>query len=188
MDAAELHKMDYFIGITADNPLFSIYHASMICSIIRSNKNLDYIYTVGMPIGLNIYGIKTKALKTVCKIKEETNTEIWGYLINRPEIFNVKKIEVENKYKFKKGRLTIDETTDYHLFKELYNFFPKDAVIDVLDAFKFLKKNPQISSINNMVKQRDLDEEIKCRISHFYLKNKKKILNIKYNIYSSQLK
>ena len=30
LDAAELFGFDYFIGITADNPLFSIYHANVI--------------------------------------------------------------------------------------------------------------------------------------------------------------
>ena len=62
LDAAELFQMDYVIGITADNPLFSIYHANIISDMIRSDSNLDFIYTTGMPIGVNIYGIKTKAL------------------------------------------------------------------------------------------------------------------------------
>ena len=31
-----------------------------------------------MPIGVNIYGIKTKALKVVCSVKQEIDTEIWG--------------------------------------------------------------------------------------------------------------
>ena len=40
LDAAELFKMDYFLGITADNPLFSIYHANMISNLIMSVPNL----------------------------------------------------------------------------------------------------------------------------------------------------
>lgn len=184
LNAAILHKMDYVIGITADNPLFSIYHANLICNIFKSNKYLDYIYTVGLPIGVNIYGIKTKALKTVCEIKEQTDTEIWGYLINRPEIFNIKKIEVDDKYKISKKRMTIDEIEDYNFFNELFNSFPKESVIDVLDAFKFLKENPKIANINNAVNQKDLDEQTKTRISNFYINNKDKILNIKNKIYS----
>ena len=92
--------MDYFVGITADNPLFSIYHANLICNKIKSDKTIDFIYTSGMPIGTNIYAIKTKALKTVCSIKK-VDTEIWGYLINRPEIFNVKEIKAEDQYRIK---------------------------------------------------------------------------------------
>ena len=56
--------MDFFIGITADNPLFSIHHGNIISRMFRSDTSLDYIYTTGMPIGVNIYGIKTKSIKS----------------------------------------------------------------------------------------------------------------------------
>ena len=68
LHAAKLFDMDYFVGITADNPLFSIYHANLITNIISSDKKIDFIYTTGMPIGANIYAINTKSLKTVCQI------------------------------------------------------------------------------------------------------------------------
>ena len=183
LNAAELYGMDYFIGITADNPLFSIHHANLISKKIRSEKNIDYIFTSGLPIGANIYGLRTKALKTVCKIKKEIDTEIWGHLINRPEFFNIKEIKVQNKYKENNFRLTLDEIDDYKFFQKLYNNFSKDQVIDLLDVYKFLRKNPQISLINNHVIQRDLDEKIKKRISKFYKNNRYKILKLKKEIY-----
>jgi len=185
LNAAELFGMDYFIGITADNPLFSIHHANLISKMIKSNKSFDYIFTSGMPIGANIYGIKTKALKTVCEVKQEVDTEIWGYLINRPEIFKVKEIKVENKYKGKNYRLTLDEEDDYKFFRKLYRMFPKNEVIDLLKAYKCLEKNPELPSTNRKIIQRDLDANIKKRISKFYKKNKDKILNIKKKIYNS---
>ena len=184
LDAAELFQMDYVIGITADNPLFSIYHANIISDMIRSDGNLDFIYTTGMPIGVNIYGIKTKALKTVCSIKEEVDTEIWGYLINRPEIFNVQEIKVDNEYQCENYRMTLDEINDYKFFTQLYNMFPKDGVIELLDAYQCLQQKPEIAAINSMVVQRDLDEDVKKRISKFYEDNKGKILDLKKSIYS----
>lgn len=185
LDATTLFEMDYFIGITADNPLFSIYHANLIYDTIKKNSNLDFIYTTGMPIGANIYAINSKALKTVCSIKQEFDTEIWGYLINRPEIFNVKEIKVDKKYQNNNFRLTLDEIDDYNFFQKLYNGFPKKGVIDLLEAYKFLLKNPEIPNINCNVKQKDLRESIKKRISKFYIDNKDKILKLKKRIYSS---
>ena len=184
LDAAELFQMDYVIGITADNPLFSIYHANIISDMIRSDGNLDFIYTTGMPIGVNIYGIKTKALKTVCSIKEEVDTEIWGYLINRPEIFNVQEIKVDNEYQCENYRMTLDEINDYKFFSQLYSMFPKEGVIELLDAYGCLQKNSEIAAINNMVVQRDLDEDVKKRISKFYEENRDKILDLKMGIYT----
>lgn len=184
LDAAELFQMDYFVGITADNPLFSIEHANMISDMFRLDNTLDFVYTSGMPIGVNIYGIKTKALKTVCSIKEEVDTEIWGYLVNRPEIFNVKEVKVDDIYKSENYRMTLDEINDYEFFTRLYNMFPKDGVIELLDAYQCLQQKPEIAAINSMVIQRDLDEEAKERISRFYEENREKILNLKKKIYS----
>ena len=185
LDAAELFQMDYIIGITADNPLFSIYHANVIKNIFKSEENLDFVYTSGMPIGVNIYGMKTKALKTVCSIKEEIDTEIWGYLINRPEIFNVREIKVNDKYQGKDYRMTLDEIDDYKFFTELYKGFDKDDVIDIIDAYLYLERNPDIANINKSVIQKDLDEEVKKKISKFYKKNKNKILDLKKKVYLS---
>lgn len=186
LDASEKFKIDYLINVTADNPLFSIYHANFISNFIVKNNEFDFIYTSGMPIGLNISCIKTKALKTVCEIKEEIDTEIWGYLINQPKIFNIKELIVEKKYQFNKHRMTLDETDDYRFFCELYKSFPKNSVIDILSAYEILKKKPEIFKINEMVKQRDLDDEIKARISNFYKINEGKILKLKKIIYANR--
>jgi hypothetical protein len=79
--------------------------------------------------------------------------------------------------------MTLDEIDDYKFFSELYNKFPKDEVIDLLDAYHCLEKNPQIANVNKNVIQRDLDESVKKRISKFYKNNKSKILNLKKKIY-----
>jgi len=62
--------------------------------------------------------------------------------------------------------------------------FPKGGVIELLDAYRCLQENPDIATINNMVVQKDLDDDIKERISKFYEENKDKILNLKNKIYS----
>lgn len=184
LGAADLYEMDYFLGITADNPLFSIYHAKMIANIITTDDSIDFIFTSGLPIGANIYAIKTKALKTVCGIKEEIDTEIWGDLINRPEIFNVKEIKVEKKYQAKNFRMTLDEINDYKFFEKIFNNFKKEDVIDLLDAYKYLKKNPHVADINSKVIQRALNKDAKNRISKFYKKNKNKVKDFKKYVYN----
>ena len=77
-----------------------------------------------MPVGVNIYGIRTKALKLICSIKQENNTEIWGNLINQPQILNVKRLKSGKKYQNKNYRMTLDEIKDYKFFTKLYEMFP----------------------------------------------------------------
>jgi spore coat polysaccharide biosynthesis protein SpsF (cytidylyltransferase family) len=116
-------------------------------------------------------------------VKEEFDTEIWGSLIKQPKIFNVKQLKVKKKYKNKNYRMTLDEINDYKFFTKLYKMFPKDSVINILDAYKCLEENPQISNINKLVKQKDLSNDIKKRISNFYENNYHRIMNLKKNIY-----
>jgi len=97
LDASLFFGLDYFVGITADNPLFSIYHANMLVDIVRRDPSIDFVYTQGMPIGVNIYAMNVKALETVCAVKKQVDTEIWGYLIKRPEIFNVRELNVNKE-------------------------------------------------------------------------------------------
>lgn len=182
-DASLLFEFDYFIGITADNPLFSIHHANLLVDTIKRDPSLDFVYTSGMPIGVNIYAMKVKALKTVCSIKEQVDTEIWGYLINRPEIFNVLEVKATKEYIRDGYRMTLDEYDDYRFFRALYNKFPVGSVVDLLDAYDVLDANPEIFGLNKHVNQLDLSKDVKKRIDDYYKKNKEKILNIKQTIY-----
>ena len=184
LDASLLFDLDYFVGITADNPLFSINHANLLVDTIKHDPSLDFVCTSGMPIGVNIYVMKVKALKTVCRIKEQVDTEIWGYLINRPEIFNVLEVKATEEYVRDGYRMTLDEYDDYKFFKALYNKFPAGSVVDVLDAYDILDSNPEIVALNKHVKQLDLGEDVKARIDNFYQNNKDKILDIKQTMYS----
>ena len=91
-DAARLFGMDYFLSITADNPLFSIEYADLVSDCLKSN-NSDFIRIEGLPFGAFVYGLKVKAVELVCKIKGIVDTEIWGALLDRPEIFKVETIQ-----------------------------------------------------------------------------------------------
>ena len=183
LDAAEFFGFDFFISITADNPLFSIYHANLIKELLTDDPALDYVFTSGLPIGINIYGINVKALKTVCAVKKEVDTEIWGPLINRPEIFNIKKLPAEKEYIRENYRLTLDENDDYRVLKAIYENFEVDCVIDLLKAYELLDQNPSICNINSGVVQKSLSRTELLNIDNFYAQEKSKIQRIKSNIY-----
>lgn len=71
-----------------------------------------------------IYGMKVKALEVICKTKTIIDTEIWGYLINRPGIFNIKTIKIADKLNGTEFRLTLDYIEDYELIRNIYFTFP----------------------------------------------------------------
>lgn len=185
LKAAELFGLDHIICMTADNPLFSIRYANQISDSLKTDPSIDFIYTSSLPVGLNPYAVSSKALKTICLIKEEIDTEIWGPLINRPEIFNVQELPVSEIDLINIERVTLDEQKDYEFLCEIFQNFPKDYLIQEQDLKKLLASNPELSKINSSVVQRTLDQKTLKRIDDFFKNNVDKILNIKNEVYKN---
>ena len=184
-DAAKFFGLDYFLGITADNPLFSIYYSNLIVDEIKRTR-YDFIKLEGLPLGSATYGMSVKALETVCKIKTVVDTEIWGYLIDRPEIFDVKTIKVEGKLNRPELRFTLDYEEDYELINNIYNHVPHEKVLNLYNIIDYLDKNPEVAKINQDCVQLDLDEKVKEEIDRNYKENLEEIKKIKEKIYSKE--
>lgn len=181
-DAATFFGLDYIINITGENPLFSIYHANLMINKIKI-ENPDFTYISGLPIGCAVYGIKANALKIVCEVKKEIDTEIWGALINQPEYFKVAQIKAASE--FEHVRITADYKEDYSLIRKIYELQGGGASIpDFADVESLLKENSQILHINSMHKQFGLSEEKLEEIRDHYRNNSSRIAELKryYNL------
>lgn len=181
-EAATFFNLNYIINITGENPLFSIYHANLVVNQAKKEIN-DFIYIDGLPIGCAVYGIRPEALKTVCEVKKEVDTEIWGPLINRPEIFDVKKIEVDDKLKNEGLRITTDYLEDYQFIQALFSHFDQNKIPDYLEIDQLLKSKPELKEIHAGRKQMQLDNELIHKIDNYFIKNKEDILQVKSKYY-----
>jgi len=182
LDAAKFYELYYFLVITADNPLITIHYSNLIVDEIKRNK-YDFIKLEGLPLGVATYGMRVKALEVVCKIKTIMDTEIWGYLINRPEVFDIKAIKITDKLNKPELRLTLDYDEDYELIRNIYYNVPFKKVLNLYNVIDYLDKNPEIAKINQKCIQLDLDEKIKEEIDEHYKENLEEIRKIKEKIY-----
>ncbi len=182
LDAARFFDLDYFVGITADNPLFSIYYSNLIVDEIKRNHH-DFIKLEGLPFGAATYGMKVKALEVVCKVKPIADTEIWGYLIDRPEIFDVKRIKVEGKLNRPELRLTLDYEADYELINDIYCHVAFRKVLNLYDVIDYLDENPKVAKINQDCVQLDSDDKVKEEIDRYYKENLAEVKRLKNEIY-----
>ena len=182
LDAAKFYNLDYFLGITADNPLITIHYSNLIVDEIKSNK-YDFIKSEGLPLGAATYGIRAKALEVVCKIKTIVDTEIWGYLIDRPEFFDIKTINIKDKLNRPELRLTLDYEEDYELIRNIYDNVPFKKVLNLYNVIDYLDKNPEITKINQKCVQLDLNEKVKEEIERNCKENLEEIRKTKEKIY-----
>lgn len=181
-EAANFFNLDYIINITGENPLFSIYHANLVVNQVKKGKN-DFVYIDGLPIGCAVYGIRKEALMTVCEVKKEVDTEIWGPLINRPEIFNVEKIEVSEDLRNPDLRITTDYLEDYFFLQSIFSHFEKKYIPDFMEVHQLLNQKPELKNINANRKQAYLDPKILEKIDEYFIENKEAILKVKSKHY-----
>lgn len=170
LGAAQFFDMDYFVNITGENPLFSIEYANVIAEELRSG-HYDFIQVSGLPVGCACYGLGVKALEIVCQIKKEVDTEIWGLLINRPDIYRVKEIHVEDIYQIGESRLTTDYIEDYLMLSRIFSYFDSDYCPSYLEVVQLLTNKPEILQLNAMRKQAAVDPAMAVRIDKFYEDN-----------------
>lgn len=183
-DAATFFDLDYIVNITGENPLFSIYHANIVVNLAKMEK-YDFINLKGLPIGCAVYGIRPEALRTVCEVKEEIDTEIWGPLINRPDIFKVKEVEVEEYFTRPGLRITTDYPEDYRFISAIYKQFLPGAIPNLSEVMKTLQEQPQLLEINSKKEQASLPAGIMDKIDDFYKNNREKVLEIKKKYYKN---
>jgi len=157
LDAAKHYGYDAFVSITADNPLFSIHISNVLIEMYNKNK-YDFISVKGLPMGCATYFLDVKALEIVDYIKQDSDTEIWGPFINRPDFFNIGALNVENHFD-ESIRLTLDYKEDYILIKKIYSCFPKNHIPDIFETNNLLLKNPDFLNININRKQTSVSSE-----------------------------
>jgi len=177
-DAAKYFRIDNFLSVTADNPLFCVYHANRLSNLIRMNPATDYAYLTGLPIGAALYALRTRAVDVVCKIKEEADTEIWGPFINRPEFFNVASLDAQEGWACD-ARLTLDEPCDFEFISQLTNCIPgKVSDLDLPSISRILKEKPELRSINSNIIQRALAPDFMQKIDSVFVNKKEEILEL----------
>ncbi len=163
--ACRMFSLDYLVGITGENPLFCRYYAQRVIDIARTGQ-YDYIKINGLPLGCAVYSVKFSALEEVIRAKADyTDTEIWGYFFDQPEVFKVHTIEVPEEVRRPHYRLTLDYPQDYKLLRLLFDNIPFEKLMDLSAVIEYIDENPSILEINRYVEQKDISEEQKQRIA-----------------------
>ena len=77
-------------------------------------------------------------------MKQQSDTEIWGPFINRPDFFNVADLVIKNSYYNERIRITLDYPEDYEFIKSIYKEFDINRTPSLVKVLQLLKSKPSL--------------------------------------------
>ena len=146
LGATEKYGVDFFVNVDGDDIFFDAELAD-IC--FEQRKDVDFIDGQGQYN--DVYGVSSHALSMVCESKQSNETEfIKPFFYDIKEYINIQKIvNVPDKYKKRKMRLTLDYEEDFEFFKNVIeHFLDNSKEMEFENVVKYIEENPEVSNIN----------------------------------------
>ena len=146
LGATERYGVDFFVNVDGDDIFFDAGLAD-IC--FEQRKDVDFIDGQGQYN--DVYGVSSYALNMVCELKQSNETEfIKPFFYDIKEYINIQKIvNVPDKYKKRKMRLTLDYEEDFEFFKNVIeHFLDNSKEMEFENVVKYIEENPEVSNIN----------------------------------------
>ena len=150
LNAADHFGVQYFISAEADDVFCDPEFIDIIIRELQQDT-YDYIACKGLPFGVTPTGIKVEALRKVCSLKKDDDTEGQERFFTKTGLFKVHYIEITDPGLINPdARMTLDYPEDYEFFKRVFSyldgrgkFFPLRVILNLL------KEHPEIMEINN---------------------------------------
>lgn len=144
--AAKKYNAKYVINIPADNPLVDPIYVNKTIKLLKKNK-YDLVRNYSIPLGLFCYGMTKRAMRKVCNIKKNNETEVWYRYFTHTKLFKVKTIRSSKKHRFS-CRLTMDYIEDFKLIEKIIRYFKYSYFININHIRKYFRLFPKDKNIN----------------------------------------
>jgi spore coat polysaccharide biosynthesis protein SpsF len=153
LGATKAYDVDFFVNVDGDDLFFDAGLAD-ICFQQNNfeywdNNHLDFID--GQGNYNDVYAMSAYGLGMVCESKQSDETEfIKPFFYDIAKSINIEKlINVPDKYKKKKMRLTLDYKEDFEFFKNVIeHFLDNSKEMEFEDIITYIEENPEVSAIN----------------------------------------
>lgn len=149
LDAAIKYNVGFIVNVDGDDILCDPEFIDKTIKHFKST-DADFIKYEGLPLGASPCGIKVNALRKVCELKAETDTETgWKKYFTDTHLFKVACIEVKDKkLRHPEIRMTLDYPEDYKFFKTVFDRLYNDKTFTLREVLRLLEKEPDIADIN----------------------------------------
>lgn len=155
--AALKYDIDLVVAVDGDD---------ILCDPVYVDKTIDRLVQTGadlvtcdkLPLGTACNGTRVSALRKVCEIKKESDTEVWRGYFTDTGLFKVEFLEPDVELVHPEVRLTLDYPEDYELFRQIFErLYVPGRVFSLKEVVTLLQKHPRLMDINRGVQQRYLE-------------------------------
>lgn len=149
LDAADQNEIDFVISAEGDDIFCDPECIDKIVDCYLKTR-ADYITCDELPIGVTPNGIKVEALRKICQLKKDENTEGQFRYFVQTGIFHGVHIKTNDpELIHPEIRMTLDYEEDYIFFKKIFHDLYVDGeVFGLKRILRHLKYHPDIISIN----------------------------------------
>jgi len=158
--AAESAQADVVVEITGDCPIID---SDLVEQTIRVFKRNNAVYCSNTfissyPDGMDTQVMTLEALKKSFSMTDDPldREHVSRHIVNNPQIFPHVYLIAPPSLHWPGLGLTLDEPADYELIRTLIENLGRDnPLFGCGDVIRFLRANPQVQKINDMVQRRD---------------------------------
>ncbi|MEO8021570.1 glycosyltransferase family protein [Polaromonas sp.] len=159
--AAESAQADVVVEITGDCPIID---PDLVEQTIRVFKHHQVAYCANSffssyPDGMDTQVITLDALKKSFSMTDDPldREHVSRHIVNNPQLFPHAYLVAPPSLHWPGLGLTLDEPADYELIRTLIeNLGKENPLFGCGDVIRFLRVNPELLGVNDMVKRKDL--------------------------------
>jgi len=150
LDAADHFSVPSFVSAEADDVFCDPEFVDIITQELQKNT-YDYISCKGLPFGISPTGINVTALRKICSLKKENDTEGQERFFTKTGLFKVHYLEITDLDLINPdARMTLDYPEDYEFFKMIFSSLGGEGkFFSLREILVLLRERPEIIEINN---------------------------------------
>ena len=161
--AAKEYKGSVIVRLTGDCPLIDpkvtdkVVRDHFITEADYAANTIKRTYPRGLDTEVFNFEVLEKAEKNATESYEREH--VTPYIRERPHDFRLNTVVAEGELRRPDLRLTVDQEEDLALIREIFDhFYQEGEIFETKQVIDFLDENPDIASINEEVKQKEVKE------------------------------
>ena len=170
LKAAEFYQVDLIVSVDGDDIFCDPEHIDKIIKHFLKT-NADYIACRGLPFGVAPTGIKVEALRKICELKLDEDTEGQHRYFTQTGLFRVEYLDITDpELKHPEIRMTLDYPDDFEFFKAVFqHLYQPGKIFSLREIIRLLEQHPEIVKINQHM-QEVYDKRFKAKYPEVRLK------------------